>query len=78
MFERFSRRAVPLDIPLQLRFPVLAISDGDRRMQGAPVPEAAVDEDRQPHTRERHVDFSPTVRRVNGEIDSIAITGGME
>jgi hypothetical protein len=45
LFESTVGVPIALDVPIQLLRPPLRVGSGDGSMRGAPVPEAAVDED---------------------------------
>jgi hypothetical protein len=54
--QRRVDSTITLDVPLQLRGPVLDVGLRDRAVLGATMPEAPVDEHRDARLRQNHVD----------------------
>lgn len=68
--------AIALDVPLQLRQPIVGVALGQARMLWTPVPEAAVDEDRNLPLREHNIRSASPPER--SEIYSVPHTRGVD
>lgn len=66
--ERAINQTVSRNVALELRLPVLRVGPGVGRVLGAPMPEAPVDEDRDPGAREYDIGPHAPSREIDAKV----------